>query len=214
MNYLGVNIKKIRERWGLSQEEFGFLINATRGMIMQYERRGTAPKNETVSQIIKVTGLTKDMLFNSELADDEIPEMSQSDFIAIENYRNDPDNYANDDLTEAEIRELARSQRNKKNDSLFQAKYLEQVELRLKDLEQDKKFLQKMLELNLGKATVMLQTVMKLQTAHDEVIMKSLDRLEKRPEGTLSGEADNLEMEIDQRLQNLSDSDKKVASSK
>src|SRR5581483_2745097 len=132
MNYLGVNIKKIRERWDLSQEEFGFLINASRGMVMQYERRGTMPKNETVSQIIKITGLTKDMLTNSELADDELPDMGQSEHLAIVNYRNDPDAYASEDLTEAEIKELARSQRKRKEESLYQAKYLEQVELRLK----------------------------------------------------------------------------------
>jgi transcriptional regulator with XRE-family HTH domain len=214
MNYLGVNIKKIRERWDLSQEEFGFLINASRGMIMQYERRGTMPKNETVSQIIKITGLTKDMLVNSELADDELPDMGQSEYLAIVNYRNDPEAYANEDLTEAEIKELARSQRKRKEESLYQAKYLEQVELRLKDLERDKQFLQRMLELNLGKASAMIQTVLKLQMGHDEVMMKSLDRLEKRTEGTLAAEADSLEMEIDQRLQNLSDTDKKVVSNK
>lgn len=214
MSYLGVNIKKIRERWDLSQEEFGFLINASRGMVMQYERRGTMPKNETVSQIIKITGLTKDMLVNSELADDELPDMGQSEYLAIVNYRNDPEAYANEDLTEAEIKELARSQRKRKEESLYQAKYLEQVELRLKDLEQDKRWLQSMLELNLGKATAMLQSIMKVQTAHDDVIMKSLDRLEKQPEGTLSEQADKLELDVDQRLENLSDSDKKVASSK
>src|SRR5581483_1985406 len=134
--------------------------------------------------------------------------------LAIVNYRNDPDAYASEDLTETEIKELARSQRKRKEESLYQAKYLEQVELRLKDLERDKQFLQRMLELNLGKASAMIHSVLKLQTAHDEVMMKSLDRLEKRPEGTLAGEADNLEMEIDQRLENLLNTDKKVPSNK
>jgi hypothetical protein len=88
------------------------------------------------------------------------------------------------------------------------------AEARLKQADAINDRLMGLLETNLGKVSATIEKVMKLQTAHDEVMMKSLDRLEKRPEGTLSGEADNLEMEIDQRLQNLSDTDKKVVSNK
>jgi len=103
MGYLGMNIKKIRERWDLSQQEFGLLIGATRGMIMQYEKRGTMPKNETVSQLIRITGLSLNMLDESILSDDEIPEMSQEDEVLISNFRDDPDSY---ELDERDIRAL------------------------------------------------------------------------------------------------------------
>lgn len=214
MNYLGVNIKKIRERWGLSQAEFGVLIDASRGMIMQYERRGTTPKNETVSKIMKVTGLTRDMLFDSELPNDLMPEMSMTDQTKVLRYRTDPDSFEAGFLSEEDLKALEKVRGHDNTESVYQEKYLEQVELRLKDLERDKEFLQRMLELNSGKASVMLQTIMKFQTAHDEVIMKALDRLEKKPEGTLSEEADRLETEINQRLENFEDVDKRVPSRK
>lgn len=110
MEYLGLNIRKIRERWDLSQEEFGHLIGATRGMIMQYENRGTKPKNETVSQLVKLTGLSLDMLANSPLKDDELPGLDQASWLAVCNYREreDPDQPP---LTEEEIKELMKIRR-------------------------------------------------------------------------------------------------------
>lgn len=107
MTSLGLNIKKIRERWDLTQEEFGLLIGATRGMVMQYEKRGTRPKNETVSQIIKLTGITWDMLANGELADDDLPEMDMESQVAISNFREDPDTYR--DLQDKDVQELLKT---------------------------------------------------------------------------------------------------------
>lgn len=104
MQYLGLNIKKIRERWDISQEEFGLLIGATRGMIMQYEKRGTRPKDETVSQLIRVTGLSWDMLANAELSRGELPELSMEDRILVDNFRENPDDY--NQLEDAEVRAL------------------------------------------------------------------------------------------------------------
>lgn len=104
-NYLGINIKAIREEWGLSQEEFGLLIGASRGMVMQYEKRGSIPKNPTVSKIVSITGLSKDILFNEALEQRDIPSIKQQDWMEIENFRSDPDSY-NVDETEKDIKEL------------------------------------------------------------------------------------------------------------
>jgi transcriptional regulator with XRE-family HTH domain len=72
MNYIGLNIKKIRELWGLSQEEFGSLINASRGMIMTYEVRGSQPRADKVSAISELTGIDRIKLLSEELKDDDI----------------------------------------------------------------------------------------------------------------------------------------------
>lgn len=113
MNSLGLNIKKIRERWDLTQEEFGLLIGATRGMVMQYEKRGTKPKNETVSQIIKLTGISWDMLANAELADDDLPELDMESQVLISNFRDDPEAYR--DIQEKEVQELLKASGRIKN---------------------------------------------------------------------------------------------------
>lgn len=104
MKSFGLNIKKIRERWRLSQEEFGYLIGATRGMIMQYEKRGSKPKNETVSQIMKLTGISKELLEGVGLPDNDLPEMSIESRIAIDNFRKDPEAYR--DLKEDQTMDL------------------------------------------------------------------------------------------------------------
>lgn len=98
--YLGKNIKTIREYWELNQTEFGLLVGATRGMIMQYENRGTMPKKETVSRIVSLTGFTDDLLINTEIDRDDIEPLPQEDALFIENYRNNPDDYANIDNSE------------------------------------------------------------------------------------------------------------------
>lgn len=90
MNYLGLNIRKIRENWGLSQEEFGILIRATRGMIMQYERRGTKPKNDTVSRIVKLTGLPAEKLTETELTEKEVPEIDKDSELTVSHFRREP----------------------------------------------------------------------------------------------------------------------------
>lgn len=206
MNYTGLNIKKIREKWGLSQEEFGWLIHATRGMVMTYEVRGSRPRTDTMLNIAKVTGIRPTKLIDTELQESGIPDMRPEVEQLIIKGRRKPE-------TMLDVPDYDESPMSGKNVE-YMDRYISLLEQRLTELEQDKKFLQRMLELNFGKVSAMMEKVMKLQTAHDDVIMKSLDRLEKRPEGTLSAAADNLEMEIDQRLENLSDNDKKAVSNK
>jgi transcriptional regulator with XRE-family HTH domain len=215
MNHIGLNIKRIREKWGLTQEEFAWLIQATRGMVMTYEVRGSKPRAATIAKVAKITGLQVTILIDTELHDSDIPEIPDWVLHQVEKGRKNPElmREATQSKDEDDAANIDRNQSNNKSPD-YADKYVSLMESRLSELEQDKKFLQRMLELNLGKASVAIEKVLKLQTAHDDVMMKALDRLEKRPEGTLSGEADNLEMEIDQRLENLSDTDKKVVSNK
>jgi len=85
--HLGQNIRKIREYWELSQEEFGALIGASRGMIMQYETRGSMPKNETIEKIAAVTALSKETLINTELERSKYPSLSPEALQTIERYK-------------------------------------------------------------------------------------------------------------------------------
>jgi transcriptional regulator with XRE-family HTH domain len=78
MNYFGQNIKGIREYWGLSQEEFGFLINASRGMIAQYETRGSRPKREIQIRIEELTGFSLEELQAGVIQRDDYPGMKDS----------------------------------------------------------------------------------------------------------------------------------------
>ena len=92
-NYIGLNIKTIREKWKLTQDEFAWWIDASRGMIMQYEKRGSMPKNETIETIVEKFGISKDMLINTKLARKDVPDMPLEVSIEFSNYRSDPDDY-------------------------------------------------------------------------------------------------------------------------
>jgi transcriptional regulator with XRE-family HTH domain len=87
MTYIGQNIKNIREYWGLTQTEFGWLVDASRGMIMQYENKRSAPKTDTLSKISDVLNIHSEVLSDKLFQPGEYPEMS--DFIksGIERYR-------------------------------------------------------------------------------------------------------------------------------
>jgi transcriptional regulator with XRE-family HTH domain len=210
MSNIGLNIKKIRERWGLSQEEFAWLLQATRGMIMTYEVRGSKPRAATIARLANITGIRTAKLIDTELQDSDIPDMRPEVLKQVNKGRKNPELMREATQNPVDVDEPVLNDKNAE----YADKYVSLMETRVNELEQDKKFLQRMLELNSGKASVMLQTIMKFQTAHDEVIMKALDRLEKKPEGTLSEEADRLETEINQRLENFEDVDKKVPSRK
>ena len=114
MNCLGKNVRGIREFWGLTQSELGKLIGATRGMIMQYENRGTTPKNETVSKLVALFRTSKDMLFNTELTREQYPEMDISLRVAIENMREEGET-DDSDINDEEVKELLTAKPNKQS---------------------------------------------------------------------------------------------------
>lgn len=87
--YLGDNLKSIREEWGLSQGQFGYLVGASRGMIMQYENRGTKPKMPVLKELVKVTGLSRDILYNTKLDKEDMPGMSSAVSQTLEYYQSD-----------------------------------------------------------------------------------------------------------------------------
>lgn len=69
-----------------------------------------------------------------------------------------------------------------------------------KTLEEQNQFLQRLVETSLNSTPEWAKMIMLSQTAHDEVIMNAIDRLEKKPEGTLAAEADILESNMKDRL--------------
>jgi len=71
---------------------------------MQYENRGSMPKDETIERIIETTGFSKEKLVNTRIKRAELPQLSKELAFYIDNYRNDPEAYK--DLTKEEIQEL------------------------------------------------------------------------------------------------------------
>ncbi len=71
----------------MSQTEFAWLIGATRGMVMQYEKRGTRPKNETLSRIVSLTGISKNDLEGELLEGDRLPQINPYAVLALEKHR-------------------------------------------------------------------------------------------------------------------------------
>jgi transcriptional regulator with XRE-family HTH domain len=82
-NIFGQNIRAIRESWQISQEEMGVLIKATRGMVMQYEKRGSLPKGETFETLIAITGLSREKLTAKLLKRQELPQIPQQEYEKI-----------------------------------------------------------------------------------------------------------------------------------
>lgn len=71
---LGINLKLIRESWRLSQTEFGVVIGGSRGMVMQYEIRGSwSPKTPQAKRIERYTDMTIAELSAKLLAIDDVP---------------------------------------------------------------------------------------------------------------------------------------------
>lgn len=80
-----------------------------------------------------------------------------------------------------------------------------------KTLEEQNQFLQRLVETSLNSTPDWAKTIILSQTAHDEVIMNAIDRLEKKPEGTLAAESDKLESAMKDRLKNEHKTDKSTA---
>ena len=86
---LHTNLKTIRQRWDITQEELGLLTGATRAMIMQYENpdRRTLPKADTLNKLAEITGIHADALIHNPLADADIADLSQELKRSIRNLR-------------------------------------------------------------------------------------------------------------------------------
>jgi len=58
-------------------------------MVMQYENRGTKPKLATLSEIVRLTGISKDILYNTKIDPKDVPEISSETLLSLEYYQSD-----------------------------------------------------------------------------------------------------------------------------
>jgi transcriptional regulator with XRE-family HTH domain len=73
MNYFKINIKAIRKHWGFSQNEFADLVEATRGMINQYEQGINIPKDRLFNKLFELTLLSKKELTETIINTSSLP---------------------------------------------------------------------------------------------------------------------------------------------
>lgn len=64
MSSIGWNIKDLRERRGMSQEELADKIGKTRSAVSQYESGKIVPRMGVIEDLASVFGVTKDVIIN------------------------------------------------------------------------------------------------------------------------------------------------------
>ena len=79
MSYFGTNIKKIRQLKGLSQTQFGELVNLNRGVISSYEEGRAEPKIETLLRISDHFELSTDDLLKKKLTVNQIANYTEAE---------------------------------------------------------------------------------------------------------------------------------------
>lgn len=85
MSYVNENIKILRKRMKLTQEEFAELIGINRKAIGSYEENRATPPLDKLTKICKLFGVTLDQLTNHRYAEDpqHVPLFVDSDFEEI-----------------------------------------------------------------------------------------------------------------------------------
>lgn len=63
---MNTRIKEVREKSGLTQEEFGRRIGSARNTIANYERGNRKPSNTVINSICREFGINKDWLLSGE----------------------------------------------------------------------------------------------------------------------------------------------------
>ncbi|MCB9202518.1 MAG: helix-turn-helix transcriptional regulator [Flavobacteriales bacterium] len=79
MSYFGTNIKKIRQLKGLSQTQFGELVNLNRGVVSSYEEGRAEPKIETLLRISDHFELSTDDLLKKKLTVNQIANYTEAE---------------------------------------------------------------------------------------------------------------------------------------
>ena len=72
MSSIGWNIKDLRERRGLSQEELADMIGKTRSAVSQYESGKIVPRMGVIEDLASAFGVTKDVIINGFAHDDVV----------------------------------------------------------------------------------------------------------------------------------------------
>jgi SOS-response transcriptional repressor LexA len=73
-------------------------------MVMQYENRGSMPKDETIERLVETSGLLREVLVNVKIKRADLPAFDKKLAQFIENFRADPESYK--DLSKDEIQDL------------------------------------------------------------------------------------------------------------
>ena len=71
--HLGINIKLIRKRWKIKQEDFAVLFKVNRGSITNYEREINTPDVNFMIQLQDLTGINIRDLYHKKLDLEDIP---------------------------------------------------------------------------------------------------------------------------------------------
>ena len=64
---IGLNIKRNRERLGLSQEALAKKIGVSQQAVDRWENAGVIPRNKAVNELMNVFGLSRDTLFGDSM---------------------------------------------------------------------------------------------------------------------------------------------------
>lgn len=73
MEVFGKNIKKIRKRWRMDQDQFGEFMSSSRGMISLFERGQNTTSLAFAIRLVKLTGISFLSMYETELLESDIP---------------------------------------------------------------------------------------------------------------------------------------------
>lgn len=82
---LGKNIRTIRKSWRLKQEEFGELMQVSRGSISVYEIDNSTPSIEFLLRLQVLTGINAHTIFYGDISKESIPTLSSLDVPTSDN---------------------------------------------------------------------------------------------------------------------------------
>ena len=82
---LGQKLRKIRSKFGLSQEQLAEVINVSRQAITKWENDGGLPDVSNLQEISEVFGVTVDYLLND---DSNLPALSMKKKLDRNKYKN------------------------------------------------------------------------------------------------------------------------------
>lgn len=68
-----LNIANIRRRWGMNQEAFAGLLDATRTQVSNWERGQTPPSTAVLLRLQAMTGIDVNRMHGEELTQESIP---------------------------------------------------------------------------------------------------------------------------------------------
>ena len=72
MSSIGWNIRDLRERRGMSQEELADRIGKTRSAVSQYESGKIVPRMGAIEDLASAFGVSKDVIINGYAHDDAV----------------------------------------------------------------------------------------------------------------------------------------------